>query len=165
MGRTRALLLVGSLTAALSCVEGEVDRIVYEVGESGTLFLANPSPFPAAIGGCNPMYFEERVIGMWVPDGFLRPACVFGTATDGSHTLDRYQIIPPRGTLAVHFGIYPADAFPAVRRIRHRVSTGCDRPLRDGAPITCRGVESVLTDPFVVLEPGTKDVIGRRGPG
>ena len=158
----RAVLLRFVLVASLlvSCVESEVEEPSYEVGEVGTILITNPTPAPMAIGGCNPQFVEIREPGRWrLPANILYLACAFGTSLDGRHTLTHYQLISPGETVPVTFGTRFVEETPAIIRVRQRISVGCDQPDIDGAPITCRGVTHILTDPLPIFAPGTTEEV------
>ena len=150
------------LLLLLSCVEAEVAEPTYEVGQPGTLIIRNGGALHMAVGGCNPVFYQERLPGRWVLDGFIRPACAFFTSIDGTHTLYRYTLIPPHGSIEVQFPTDWLASTPGIMRVSHRVSTLCEPPAEEGAPLTCRGVEGVTTDPIVIFEPGTTETIDRR---
>lgn len=153
-------MLMGS-----NCARSEVAAPSYEVGEPGVLIIRNPSPLSMAIGGCNPVFYEERLPGRWVLDGFIRPTCAFGTDEDGRHDIQRPLIIPPHGEVEVTFPTDWLISSPGIMRVYQRVSVGC-RPtpgLHD--PVTCRGIQTIVTDPIVIFEAGTTDVRERRPSG
>ena len=143
----------------LSCVEARVEQPTYEFGETGTLIVHNPSRFPMAIGGCNPSYYQERLPGRWVSDPLIRPACVFHSEPGGRHTLTNYQLIRPKQSLDVAFSTAWVAATPAIIRVLQRVSTGCEAVATPGEPLTCHAVEVITTDPVIVFEQGTSDVV------
>lgn len=158
-----ALVLLLASALALACTESEFEKPSYEVGEVGNLLVTNPSPLSMAIGGCNPQFIEIREPGRWVsPPTLIHSACAFATSLDGSHTLSRYELIPPGETLAVKFGTRFVEETPSILRLRQRVSIGCDSPAAPGDPILCRAVEHIVTGPIVVFEPGTTDTFDPR---
>ena len=156
------IALIGVATLAFSCVEAKVERPSYEVGEQGVLIIRNPSRFPMAVGGCNPSSYQERLPGRWVPDSLLRPACAFVTEPNGRHSLSQYELIQPRGSIRIAFPTDWLRATPGIMRVLQRVSVGCEFPLNAGDPIICHGVEQITTDPVVIFEPGTTEVVGRQ---
>ena len=157
--RTTASL---SMLFVLGFAESEVERPIYEMGETGVLVVRNRSRLPMAIGGCNPTSYQERLPGRWVPDPFIRPACVFTASPDGRHTLEHYQLIRPGGSVIIPIPTDWVGETPAIIRVIQRVSVACERRKRSTRPLNCRGFETITTDPVVVVEPGTTEVIGRR---
>ena len=155
------LSLAASVVLAFSCVEAEVERPTYEVGEAGVLIIHNPSKLPMAIGGCNPVFYQERLPGRWVPDSFIRPACVFFTDLNGKHTLANFKLIPPKASTRILFPTNWLQSEPGIMRILQRVSVACEKPGDPDSPLTCNGVEVITTDPVVILEPGTTETLGR----
>ena len=138
----------------LSCVEGETDKVSYEIGETGILRLTNTSHVRMAIGGCNPQFIEQREPGRWVPAPLTIAACAFGTRPDGSHSLDgRYQLLLPQQTIEIPFPTRFIEAEPALIRVTQRISVGCE-PLRNSdGPLACRGVHYFVTDPIPIFGP------------
>jgi hypothetical protein len=162
------LVLLLPMLMANRCAQFEVADPSYEIGEAGVLIIRNPSPLPMAIGGCNPVFYEERLPGRWVGDGFLRLACAFFTSLDGEHELQAPRIIPPHGEIEVGFPTDWLSSSPGIMRVRQRVSLGCtptNSNPRWPDEVTCRRVEVIVTDPIVVFEPGTTETVGRRPPG
>jgi hypothetical protein len=146
---------------AFSCVDAEVERPTYEVGEAGVLVIRNPSRLPMAIGRCDPASYQERLPGRWVPDPFPRPPCVSGTGSDANHTLLLYELIPPKGSTRIEFPTNWLRSKPGVMRVLQQVSVACEFPRKPDAPLMCNGVERITTDPVVVFEPGTTDTVER----
>lgn len=159
--RCVTLSLIASLLLAFSCVEAEVERPTYEVGEPGVLVIRNPGRLPMAIGGCNPTFYQERLPGRWVFDPFLRLSCAFFTDLEGKHTLSGYELILPKSSIRLEFPTDWLQSQPGIMRILQRVSVACEFPRHPDEPITCSGVEIITTDPVVIFEPGTSETIGQ----
>lgn len=158
----RILIAAVGLIGMLSCVESEPERPIYDRGEIGVLLIRNPTDDLMAIGGCNPVHGFERVASRWIPDGLMRLACVdFGTAPDGSHELSRYQLIRPQSVTRVGFATDWISQPEATIRFHHRVSVGCRRPAARGGPLQCSGSIQLVSDPILVVEPGTADAHAR----
>jgi hypothetical protein len=153
------VLVTGSLFVAR--VDAEPEQRIYDRGEIGVLVIHNFGREPVAVGGCNPSHYEERIASHWMPDPLLRLACAFGTSADGSHELDRYEIIRPRSSLRVSFPTHWINGAEGVIRVKHRVSVGCGRPRR-GRPLRCSGVAQLVSDPILIVEPGTADAVAPR---
>jgi hypothetical protein len=144
-------------------MEAEPEQHIYDLGETGFLVIRNVSDENVAVGGCNPSFYEERFSGRWVPDPLFRPACAFYTNLDGSHELGgRYELIPPRASIRVPFPTWWVSETPGVIRVRHRLSVGCEVPTESGAPLYCSGVTGLVSDPILIVEPGTGETVGRR---
>lgn len=155
------LLLVSPALLATTCAEVKVDRPSFEVGESGSMTIENPTPYLMAIGGCNPVFYQQRLPGRWVPDPFIRPACVFSTDPDGGHTLRSPLLIPPHGKVTLGFPTDWLSSTPGIMRVLQRVSVGC-RPLDPSTnTVRCRAAEQLVTPPIVIFEPGTTDTVAR----
>ena len=159
--RLASLIVIAAPILAFSCVEAVVEQPTYEVGEPGVLIIRNPSRLPMAIGGCNPASYQERLPGRWIPDGFIRPACVFSTDLDGNHELVNYELIPPRGSIKIDFPTDWLRSRPGVMRVLQRVSVACEFPRDSDESVICHGVEEITTDPVVIFEPGSTDTVGR----
>lgn len=150
------------LLALLSCVEAEPERHIYDRGATGFLVIRNLSRELMAVGGCNPAFYEERVPGHWLSDPLIRPACVFYTDIDGSHELDRYDLILPGSSLRVPFPTGWISGAESVIRVRQRVSLGCRAPIVRGEPLHCSGVAQLVSEPILIVEPGTAEAVERR---
>ena len=159
------LLVVLPLLMGSHCAESEVAAPSYEVGEPGVLIVRNPSPQTMAIGGCNPVFYEERLPGRWVPDGFIRPACAFGTREDGQHEIWYPLLIPPHGEVEVQFPTGWLLSTPGIMRVLHRVSVNRAQHADRTDVVTCGGVDSIVTDPIVIFEAATTTNRDRRPPG
>jgi hypothetical protein len=157
--RSVALGFTAFVLLAFSCVDAETERPTYEVGEPGVLVIRNPSRLPMAIGLCDFASYQERLPGRWVPIPFPRPPCVSGTGSEGKHTLFLYELIPPKGSTRIEFPTALLQSTPGVMRVLQGVSVACEFPHEPGEPLMCNGVERITTDPVVVFEPGTTDIV------
>ena len=159
MNPVLSIVAVG-LLGLFARVEAEPERRIYDRGEIGILVIRNFTRKPIAFGGCNPTIYQERVLGHWISDPLLRPACVSGTRPDGSHELERYEIIRPRSSIRVPFPTDWISEAEAVIRVRLRVSIGCHPPKKD-EPLHCSGVSLHVSDPILIVEPGTAEAFER----
>jgi hypothetical protein len=159
--RIRVASIIGASLALLSCVVAEPERKIYDRGEIGWVVIRNLTHDTLAVGGCNPSHYDQRIADAWRPDPLLRPACVFGTNPDGSHQLQGYELIRPRGALRVPVPTTWVRGSDAVIRLRQRVSAGCQVPARRGEPIHCASVLNLVSDPILIVEPGTADDFAR----
>jgi hypothetical protein len=160
MKRSVAAVAVG-LFGLFACVDAEPERHIYDRGETGFLVIRNLGHELVAVGGCNPSFYEERVSGSWLPDPLIRPACGFFTNPDGTHELERYEIIRPGSSLRVPFPTDWISEPESVIRVHQRVSVDCEPPKR-GQPLRCSGVANLVSDPILIVEPGTAESVRRR---
>ena len=142
----------------ITALEIEPEQHIYDRGDTGFLVIRNFTSRYVAVGGCNPSYYEERGTGEWLPDNLIRLACAFYTRLDGSHELDHYEIIRPKSILRVSFPTGWISESEGVIRVRQRVSVDC-QPPKANAPLHCAGVSNLVSDPILIVEPGTAEEV------